>query len=199
MFGSSFHQGAMQGLGLIELIGGDVGDGCLAAILTVGVLLHHQNVDDAVEAGAGLYRELHRNDFRTINFLQLLEYHVEVALLVIQLIEQEDNGLAQFVGIAEVILRSHLHAMLSVQYDHGRIGHVESRHGSAHEVIRARAIDKVELFSVVFGVEYGSKYRISVFLFYREVVTNCIFHGNAASSLYQAAFKKDGFGQGRFT
>ena len=71
------------------------------------------------------------------------------------MVHQEDDGLAQFFGVTEVVLRSHFRAELSVEQEQGGVGYVEGCHGCADKVVRTRAVDDIELFAIALYVEYG--------------------------------------------
>ena len=91
---------------------------------------------------------------RSVDLLHGRDDIVKIALVAIQLVNQEDDRLLQLLGIAEVVLCSHLGTVLSVDQHHGLVGNVERSDGTAHEVVRTRTVDDVELLVVPLHMEH---------------------------------------------
>ena len=142
---------------------------------------------------------MYGHDFRAIDALQLLKHHVVVALLVVELVDEEDDRFSQLFGVAEVVLRAHLHAILAVEQQYGGVCHVERRDGGPDEVVAARAVDDVQLLAVPFHVEYGREHRVAILLFYWEIVTNCVFGSNPATAFYNTTLIEQGFRESGFS
>ena len=117
------------------------------------VFLHQQDVDHGVEAGAADYRILHGHDFRTKDIAHLLEHVFIVGFLAVELVHGENHRFIERGSGAEDILSADLHAVLGVDKDNTRIGNVESRNRTAHEVIGTRAVDNIELLAKELGIE----------------------------------------------
>ena len=145
---SSLYQSGLHLLGLVELIGRNLLNDRSATLGLPRVFLHQQHIDNAVEARASSDRILYRHAVRTIDILQLRENLIEVAIVTIQLVNQEDHGLLQLLRVAESVHRAHLRTVLAIDENHSLIGHVHSGDRAAHEVVRARTVDDVELLVV---------------------------------------------------
>ena len=145
----------MHALGLVHLVGGNVLDGGSATLGFPCKLLHQQHVDDAVEVGACSHGVLNGHAVLAIGLLQLVQNLVEVAMLAVELVNQEDDGLLQLVGVAEGVHRANLGAVLSVDDDNGLVGDVQGCDGTAHEVVGTWAVDEVKLLAVPLCVEDG--------------------------------------------
>ena len=122
--------------------------------------------------------------------MQLLKHHVIVALLVVQLVYQEDDRLAQFLGVAEMVLRTYFGTKLSVEQEYSGIGHIERGKGCAYEVVGTRAVDDVEFLAVPFGVEHGREHGITVILLYGKIVGHGVFLRDTTSFLNQTTLKE---------
>ena len=133
---------------LIHLVCGNILDGWCAAVWSPGVFLHEEYVDEGVEVGASLQRILDGNDLGAVDTGELFEQLVKVAVLVVELVDEEDDGLAEFFGVAEVVLCAYLNAGSAFEKDDSRVGHVESGDGCACKVIAARAIDEVDFLAI---------------------------------------------------
>ena len=190
VLGSGFNEGLVHLLCLIQFLGRDILNSGLAAFGTPNEFLHQDNVNEGIEVGTCLHGVLYGHHFRAIDCLQLLKHHVIVALLVVQLVYQEDDRLAQFLGVAEMVLRTYFGAKLSVEQEHSGIGHVERGEGCAHEVIGTRAVNDVEFLAVPFGVEHGREHGITVILLYGEIVGHGIFLRDTTSFLNQTTLKE---------
>ena len=111
----SFHQGFVHGLRLLEFLCGDVFHDRFSSLFFPREFLHEDHVDEAVECRSGGERILHRNHFRAVNIAQIVEDQFVVAVFMVELVDEKDDGFAEFLGIAEVVLRSHLDAECAVE------------------------------------------------------------------------------------
>ena len=109
--------------------------------------------------------------FVAVDFLHLQYEIVEVALFRVQLVDEEDDRLLQLLGVAEVVLRAHLRAVLAIDEDHGLVGDVESRDGASHEVV----VSKVEL--------------------HRHEVGDGVLRLNGSTTLYDSSLIQHAFGK----
>ena len=57
-----------------------------------------------MEVGSGLYGVLYGHHFVSINDLQVFYDLVIVGVLTVELVNEEDDGFAEFLGVAEVVL-----------------------------------------------------------------------------------------------
>ena len=106
------------------------------------------------------------------------------------MVNKEDHRLFQLLGISEVVLRAYFRSVLSVDKYHGLVGHVKCSNGTAHKVVRSRAVDDVKLLVVPFHMENCRENRVAIFLLNGEIVTHCVFCFNGATALDNASFIK---------
>ena len=132
---------------------------------------------------------------RTINLLHAGNDIVEVTFVGIQLVDQEDDRLAQLLGVTEVVLCTYLRTILSVDEDDSLIGHVHRRDGTTHEVITTWTIDDIKLLVVPLYMKNSREYRVAVFQLNREVVAHRILRFYRASTFDDACFKQHTFGK----
>ena len=189
----------MHLLRLLHFLGGNILDGGFAAIGSPRELLHQDNVDEGVEVCAGLHGVLHGHNLCAVVGREVFENFIVVAVVAVELVHEEDNGLGEFLRIAEVVLRANFRTELAIDEQHGGIGDVQRGHGCAHEVVRTRAVDDVEFLAHPFNVEDGREYGVAIILFYGEVVGNGVLCSNSAAALNQSAFKEKCFRKGGFT
>ena len=195
--GCGFHEGCLHFLGLVELVGGNVLDDGRTAFWLPRIFLHQQYVDDGVEAGTGRDRILHGHAVRTINILQLVQNLVEVAVVLVELVHEENHGFSVLGRVAESVHRANLRAIRSIDEDDGLIGHVQCRDGTADKVVRARTVDDVQLLAVPLGVENGRKDRITVLLLHGEVIAHRVFTLYGATAFDDAGLIDHCFGKSR--
>ena len=141
---------------------------------------------------------MHGNSLFTVDGLQIVKDSVVVAILVVKLIDEENDGLVEFFRVAEVVLCTYFRTESTIDEEDSRVGHIESGHRCAHKVIRTWAVNDIELLLIPFYVESSSKNGVSIFLFDWEVVGNGIFLGNTtaaweSTSMIEHAFCERGF------
>ena len=98
-----------------------------------------------------------------------------------------------------MVLGSNFYACTSLDKDNGGICHVQCGNSRADKVITTGAIDKIQLLTIPLCMEDSRENGITVFLLYREIITNCILLGNTTSSLNDACLEKQGFCKGCLT
>ena len=118
---------------------------------------------------------------------------VEVAVFVVQLIHQEDNGLLQLFGISEMILRAHFNAVGALEQQHAGISHIQGGQSTADKVITARAVDDIQLLPVPLHMIYGGEHAVAVLLLYREIIGDSVVLGDASATLDDTCFEKQAF------
>ena len=138
-------------------------------------------------------------DLRTEDFAELLERIFIIGLLAIELVEGEYHGLFNRGAGAEDVLCAYLDAILRVDHDDAGVGDSEGSYGIAHKVVGSRAVDHIELLAEKFGVEYGGKHGVAVFLFYREVVADGVSGFDSAAAFYHSTLVEHSFGECGFT
>ena len=122
---------------------------------------------------------------------------VEVAVLVVKLVDEEDDGLAELVCVAEVVLCAYLDACSSLEQEDCSVGDVQGCNGSACEVITARAVNEVDLLAVPFYMANSGEDRIAVFVLYGEIVADGCVLTDSAATLDDTCLVEHGFSQGR--
>ena len=199
VLGCSFHQCLMHLHSLVHFLGRDFLYGGLTTFGAPRILLHQKYVYEGIETRTCLQRILNGYHLGTIHAGQLLEDSLVVTVLIIQLIDQEDDGLAQFLCIAEMVLRTYLQSNTTFEQEHCSVCHIESRHGSTHKIITSRTIDNVQLLVVPLHMEHSGKHTISVFLLNGEIITYCVMLGDASTTLYHSCLIKKRFCKGGLT
>ena len=87
--------------------------------------LHFQYIDNGIERSSCTNRILDRNNLATELVSQLGNCSVVVRFIVIQLIDNEDNGFMKLFCIPELVHCSHFHTILGIQNHQCRIGNVQ--------------------------------------------------------------------------
>ena len=130
---------------------------------------------------------------------RMLQENLKLIDVVVELVDEEDDGLVQLLGVAEVVLRAYLHAVLAVEQNDRGVGHVERRDGASDEVVTARAVYDVQLFVVPLRVQHGGEDGIAVFLLHGEVVAHGVFLLYAAPAFYNPTFVEHGLYESGFS
>ncbi len=195
MLCSSLYQCLVHFGSLLHLIGWDFLDSRSTSIRTPTVFLHQQDINQGIEARTCGNRILDRNNLASVDVFQLLQDSIIIHLFVIHLIHQEDDRLVQFLGIAEMVLCTYLHA-IGTKQQHSCIRHIHGSQGSTYKVVTTRAVDDVQFLVVPFYMEYGREYGIAIFLLYWEIITYCIMLCDASTTLDNTCFIQKGLGQG---
>ena len=133
--------------------------------------------------------------FVAVDFLHLQYEIVEVALFRVQLVDEEDDRLLQLLGVAEVVLRAHLRAVLAIDEDHGLVGDVESRDGASHEVVGSRTVDYIEFLVVPFSMENSGEHGISKVELHRHEVGDGVLRLYGSTTLYDSSLIQHAFGK----
>ena len=120
---------------------------------------------------------------------------IEVALVAVELVNEKDYRLLQFLRISEVVLCPYLGPVLPVDEYHGLVGHIECRYRAAHEVVGTGAVDDIQLLVVPFYVEHRRENRVAILLFHGEIVAYGVLCLNGAAALYDAGFVEHCFGK----
>jgi hypothetical protein len=98
-------------------------------------LLHDEHVDETIELGSCLQRILNLHTFRAVDLLHRGDDVVEVALVGVELVDEEDDGLLELVGISERVLGAYLRAILAVDEDHRLVGNVQRSDCASYKVV----------------------------------------------------------------
>ena len=122
-----------------------------------------------------------------------------VALLGVELVDEEDDRLAQFLGVAEVVLCAHFGSILSVDEQQGRVSHMQGCHGSTHKVVGTGAVDDVQFLSVPFHMKNRGEDTVAILLLYRKIVAHRVLGSDATTTADDASLIQECFGKGSLT
>ena len=195
---SSFYECFVKQRSAFHFFCWNVFDHGSSAFLLPCEFFHQNHVDETIESSPSCQGILHGNSLFTVDGLQIVKDSVVVAILVVKLIDEEDNGFVEFFRVAEVVLCTYFRTESTIDEEDSRVGHIESGHRCAHKVVRTWAVDDIELLLIPFYVESSGKNRVAIFLFDWEVVGNGIFLGNTtaaweSTSVIEHAFCERGF------
>ena len=176
----------------------DVFDHRITAFFLPREFFHQNHVDETIESCSRSQGILHGNSLFAVDGLQIIKDRIVVAILVVKLIDEEDNGFVELFRVAEVVLCTYFRTESTIDEEDSRVGHIESGHRCAHKVVRTWAVDDIELLLIPFYVESSGKNGVAIFLFDWEVVGNGIFLGNTtaareSTSMVEHAFCERGF------
>ena len=152
---SGLYERLVQFHRLVHLVGRDILNRRSTTLGLPRVFLHQQHVDHGIETGACLDRILNLYALRTVDLLHVRHHRVEIAVVAIQLVHQEDDGFLQLLRITERILGTYLRTILTVDQDHGLIGHVERSDSTTHKVVGTWTVDDVQLLVVPLNMKNG--------------------------------------------
>ena len=199
VFGCGFNECAVHGFSLFLLSLGNILHHGFAAFGTPGEFLHEDDVDELVEVGSGGYGVLHGHYLVAVNGLEVFEHEVIVGILTVKLVHEENHGLAELLGVAEMVLRTNFGAEVTVDEEQCRVSHVEGGEGCAYEVVGTRTVDDVQLLAGPLGMENGGEHGVAVVLLHGEIVGNSVLGSDAAAALDLAAVEEESFGEGGFS
>ena len=153
VFCCRFHEGFVHGLRLFELVGGDFLHDGFATFFLPREFFHENHVDEAVESRTGGEGILNGHHFGAVDVLQVVENQLIIAVFMVELIDEEDDRLAEFLGVAEVVLCSHLDTESTVEQKQRSVGNIEGRERSTDEIIGTRAVNQVEFLAFPLHME----------------------------------------------
>ena len=165
------------------------------AIGSPWIFLHQQYVNQWVEAWSRLKRILDQNTFCPVDFLHVVDDCLKVALIWVQLIDEENHRFLELLSITEVILGTHFRPILTIDQDHGLVCHIQCSDCSTDKVVCSRAIYDIKLFVVPLHMKYGWENRIAIFLFYWEIITHRIICFHTSTALDDTTLKKHWLGK----
>ena len=197
MFCSSLDECLVHLQSLVHLVGRNFLNLWLTAFGAPCVFLHKKNVDEGVEVGAAFNGVLDGHNLRAIDADELFQELVEVAVLVVKLVDEEDDGLAELLRVAEVVLRANLHTCGTLEQDECCVGHVQRSNSGTCEVITAWTVNEVNLLAVPFYMANRGEDRIAVFMLYGEIVADGRVQTDSAATLDDTCLVEHGFSQCR--
>ena len=170
VLGGHLHQLLVQHLGLLQLPGGNLQLLAVAVVVLESVHLHHQDVDERVEARALIDRILHQDGLHARGGPDRLESRFERGLVGVELVDYADDGFLEQPGVAGLDFAAHLPAVLGVEEENPHVADLEGREEAAAEVVRPRAVDDVQLAVHEFREEDRGVDRAFVFVLDVRVV-----------------------------
>ena len=78
----------------------------------------------------------------------IIDDRVEIALITVQLVDEEDNRFTQFIGITEIVLCSDFRSILSIDKNHRLIGNIKSSDSTADEIVRSGTINNIQFLII---------------------------------------------------
>ena len=199
MFGGHLDQLLVQLLGLFKLFGRNFQLLAVAVVVLEAVHLHQQYVDEGVELRTLVDGILHDDGFHARRSPDRLDRGLEAGLLGVQLVHHADHGFLQQPGVAGLNLAAHLPAVLGVEQEDAHVSDLEGREEASAEVVRAGAVDDVQLAVHEFGEEDGRIDRAFVFVLDIRVVRERVVRLDTTPAVDDLTLEGHRFGKGSFT
>ena len=98
-----------------------------------------------------------------------------------------------------MVLCANLGAILTIKQQYSRIRYVQGCNCSTYKVITTRAVDNIEFLAVPFYMIDGRENRVTILLFYGEIVADGIFLRDATATFYNTTLIEQGFRESGFT
>ena len=199
VFGGHFDQLLVQFLRLVYLLGGDLQFLAVAVVVLETVHLHQQHVDEGVEFRPLIDGVLYDDGLHARCGPDRLDRSFEIGFLGIELVHHADDGLFQQACIAGLDLAADLPAVLCVEQEYADVSHLECREEAPAEVVRARAVDDVQLAIHEFGREDRGIDRAFVFVLDIRVVRERVVRLDTTPAVDDLTLKGHRFGKGSFS
>ena len=199
MFGGHFDQLLVQFLRLVHLVGGNLQLLAVAVVVLETVHLHQQYVDEGVEFGTLIDRVLHDDGLHARRGADRLDGGLEIGLVGVELVHYADHGFLQQTGVAGLNFAADLPAVLGVEQEYAHVAHLERREETSAEVVRAGAVDDVQLAVHEFGEEDRRIDRAFVFVLDIRVVRERVVRLDTTPAVDDLTLKGHRFGKGSFS
>ena len=199
VFGGHLDQLLVQLLGLFKLFGRNFQLLAVAVVVLEAVHLHQQYVDEGVELRTLVDGILHDDGFHARRSPDRLDRGLEAGLLGVQLVHHADHGFLQQPGVAGLNLAAHLPAVLGVEQEDAHVSDLEGREEASAEVVRAGAVDDVQLAVHEFGEEDRRIDRAFVFVLDIRVVRERVVRLDTTPAVDDLTLEGHRFGKGSFT
>src|SRR5574344_88215 len=98
-----------------------------------------------------------------------------------------------------MILRSYLRTVLAVEQQYRCVCYLKGCQCCSNEIVRPWAVYDVQFLVVPLNMVDCGENGVSIFLFYREIVTYCVLLRNTTAAVYYASFKQKCLRQGRLS
>ena len=143
--------------------------------------------------------QLNRHSGTLQGITQLIDTTIEVSILAFHLIDENNCGLAQFLGTLSHKLGPHAHAGRCVNRHQHILTHGQGRINFADKIQKPRNIEQIQLYIVPLTSQQRSVNGYFLLNLFGAVIRNRIALSHLAQTLYCAALKSNGFGQTRLT
>ena len=198
VFGGHLDQLLVQLLSLVQLFGGNFQLLAVAVVVLETVHLHQQYVDEGVEFGTLIDRVLHDDGLHARRGADRLDGGLEIGLVGVELVHYADHGFLQQTGVAGLNFAADLPAVLGVEQEYAHVAHLERREETSAEVVRAGAVDDVQLAVHEFGEEDGRIDRALVFMLDIRVVRERVVRLDTTPAVDDLTLEGHRFGKGSF-
>ena len=199
VFGGHFDQLLVQFLRLVYLLGGDLQFLAVSVIVLEAVHLHQQHVDEGVEFRPLIDGVLYDDGLHARCGPDRLDRGFEIGFLGVELVHHADDGFFQQACIAGLDFAADLPAVLCVEQEYADVSHLECREEAPAEVVRARAVDDVQLAIHEFGEEDRGIDRAFVFVLDIRVVRERVVRLDTTPAVDDLTLKGHRFGKGSFS
>ena len=112
---------------------------------------------------------------------------------MVKLVNQDNHGFIQLIGITELVYGAHFHAVGRVHNHQRHIRYVEGRNNVPHKVVGAGAIDEIHHLIFPFVRQQSGENGVAVFFFHRKIVTHGVFSFHRSASFYKTTLEEHRF------
>ena len=163
-----------------------------AKILLISDDLTAHDIQNGVEAGAGIDRPVHREDAFAIMFAALGQDLLEVRLFLVHRVNHNHLRDAVLRGVTPTLIGSDAHAVVNMDHHQSEVAHAQCPQTFADEVKIARRVDDVELLPQPFCVEQGCVHGDLALLLAYVVIRDGRAVGDATHPVNDAAAHQHG-------
>ncbi|GFI53460.1 hypothetical protein IMSAGC022_00047 [Alistipes sp.] len=111
-----------------------------AVIVLEAVHLHHQHVDERVEARTLIHGILHDDGLHGRIGRDALDGSLEVGLVAVELVHHADKRFVEYAGVTRLQLAANLPAVLGVEHHDAHVAHLECREEVTAEIVRSGTV-----------------------------------------------------------
>ena len=170
----------------------------MAVVVLEAVHLHQQYIDEGVELRTLVDGILHDDGFHARRGPDRLHGGFEIGLVGIELVDYADYGFFQQTRITGLYFAAYLPAVLGVEQEDAHVSDLEGREEASAEVVRAGAVDDVQLAVHEFGEEDGRIDRALVFVLDIRVVRERVVRLDTTPAVDDLTLEGHRFGKGSF-
>ena len=159
------------------------------------VVFHCEDIHEAVEGWAHVYRELDIDSLVADSLLDGVLDHLPVSLLGVKLVDGEDHRKIVIGGKTKITVGTDLDALRSVDDHNAGVADAESGISSANEVVGTRSVDEVDLLIHKLCIKRSCINRTLVSLLELSIVRHSVLVLNCATSVNYFALEEHCFSQ----